>query len=54
MIIAAKTGEGKTLCFALPILNSILNNMEKDEQGNYESLENVHGLILSPTRELAI
>lgn len=56
-IISARTGEGKTLCFLIPIINRIL-----EEQASIEANTNdpnapttgfARALILSPTRELA-
>jgi superfamily II DNA/RNA helicase len=29
MVIAAKTGQGKTLCFGIPILDLLLRRVEK-------------------------
>jgi ATP-dependent RNA helicase DDX24/MAK5 len=49
MMIAAKTGQGKTLCFGLPILDSILREGVTKKQG-----QRLRGLIISPTRELAL
>jgi len=51
MIIAAKTGQGKTLCFGIPIIDLLVRRLEKYEG---EDLKSISGLILSPTRELAI
>ncbi len=45
LLIAAKTGQGKTLCFGLPIMDSIVANPEK---------KGIKARIISPTRELAI
>jgi len=45
MMISARTGEGKTLTYAIPIINSFLNN---------PTMEAPIALILAPTRELAI
>jgi len=42
---AAQTGSGKTAAFALPLLQSLLDNRDGPRQ--------LHGLILVPTRELA-
>lgn len=42
IIISSKTGSGKTLCFAIPLLLSIVKN------------EGLQGLIISPTRELCM
>src|SRR3954465_221913 len=42
---AAQTGSGKTAAFALPLLQSLLDNRNGPRQ--------LHGLILVPTRELA-
>ena len=35
---AAETGSGKTLAFGLPILKGILEDMEKEKEGQYEGL----------------
>jgi superfamily II DNA/RNA helicase len=51
MIIAAKTGQGKTLCFGIPIIDLLVRRLEKNEG---EDLTSISGLIMSPTRELAI
>ena len=62
MVIAARTGQGKTLCFGIPILDLCIAKIEKfnekmedkGEEGKKYAFEGVAGLILSPTRELAI
>jgi len=59
MIIAARTGQGKTLCFGVPILDLCIQKIEKAQEKGEESdakfsFEGVVGLVLSPTRELAI
>ena len=56
MVIAARTGQGKTLCFGLPILDLCIQKIEKErELGNDKfRFGAIKGLILSPTRELAI
>jgi superfamily II DNA/RNA helicase len=43
---AAQTGSGKTAAFALPLLQSLLDNRDGPRQ--------LHGLVLVPTRELAV
>ena len=43
MIVRARTGTGKTLCFALPLIEKILQNRTRNPQV----------LVLAPTRELA-
>ena len=61
MIIAARTGQGKTLCFGIPILDICIKKIERaqermeenGEEGKYV-FEGVAGLVLSPTRELAM
>ena len=53
MIIAAKTGQGKTLCFGIPIIDILVRRLEKPGHENDE-FDSVRGLIMSPTRELAI
>jgi ATP-dependent RNA helicase RhlE len=45
----AQTGTGKTAAFAIPVLQNIFNT-EKDSKGK----KHISGLILAPTRELAI
>lgn len=45
----AQTGTGKTAAFAIPVLQNIFNT-EKDLKGK----KHISGLILAPTRELAI
>lgn len=52
MVIAAKTGQGKTLCFGIPIIDMLLRRLQKS--GHDEPFDSVKGLIMSPTRELAI
>lgn len=69
LIISARTGEGKTLCFLLPILNNLLEKYEKalaleglTKKSDPNKLKPVQdkcfreakALILTPTRELAI
>jgi superfamily II DNA/RNA helicase len=41
MVIAAKTGQGKTLCFGLPILDLLVKKCKKfnDNQSSSESDE---------------
>jgi len=51
MIIAAKTGQGKTLCFGIPIVDLVIRRLEKNPD---EDLNRIAGLIIAPTRELAI
>ena len=52
LIIQARTGEGKTLCYAIPIVNYILNFYERSE----EMIKKISpvALILVPTRELGV
>lgn len=45
-IVASKTGSGKTLCYVLPMLSSILREEVLEDR--------IQGLVLVPTRELAI
>lgn len=52
VIGAAETGSGKTLAFGLPILNEIAFSVQ--EYGQEAVLGHLFGLILAPTRELAI
>jgi len=50
VIISAKTGSGKTLCFLIPTLNYLLENYPNEE----EKPKSVKCIILTPTRELAV
>jgi ATP-dependent RNA helicase DDX24/MAK5 len=52
LIIQARTGEGKTLCYGLPIINYILNLYEKAED-KIKTISPV-ALIIVPTRELGL
>jgi superfamily II DNA/RNA helicase len=69
LIISARTGEGKTLCFLLPIINNLIEKYEKklekyglnheDDSEQVKAVQNsvfreARALILTPTRELAI
>jgi ATP-dependent RNA helicase DDX24/MAK5 len=69
LIISARTGEGKTLCFVLPILNNLITKYENELVKNFLTKKSdpaklkpiqdmvfrqTKALILSPTRELAI
>ena len=69
MMISARTGEGKTLCFLVPILNNIITRYENmlnksglDHDSSPELLKpiqksvfnEIRALIMSPTRELAV
>ncbi len=47
VLVRAKTGSGKTVAFALPLLNKIL--VEKE---NYNDQGAIRGVILVPTKEL--
>lgn len=48
VVVRAKTGTGKTAAFSIPIIQKVLEAKEKDPNSNQ-----VHALIVSPTRELA-
>lgn len=54
VIGAAHTGSGKTLAFGIPIIHQILELQEKDYRMGEEPDTTLKGLILSPTRELAL
>ena len=49
MIVAAKTGSGKTMTYVLPILSNLLYAYE-----NGELPDRIQSLVLVPTRELAL
>eukprot|EP00917_Polyrhabdina_sp_WS-2016_P023062 GHVP01049964.1.p1 GENE.GHVP01049964.1~~GHVP01049964.1.p1 ORF type:complete len:449 (+),score=80.60 GHVP01049964.1:2084-3430(+) len=46
LLISAKTGTGKTLCYILPIIEALVKQ-------NWNTLDGVGGIILTPTQELA-
>ena len=50
MVVAAKTGQGKTLCFGIPIMDLLIKKLMKEDT----EFTNIKALIMSPTRELAI
>jgi len=50
-IIAAETGNGKTLAFLIPMLNQILKFKEIEENENVKN--SPYGVIVTPGRELA-
>lgn len=69
LVIAAKTGQGKTLCFGIPILDALIKKVQKvnnaqdsgsdeeEKQGERkrgEVFDGAKALIISPTRELAL
>ena len=54
-VIAAKTGQGKTLCFGIPILDLLIKKLIKNaDEGEVPAFQNIKALIMSPTRELAL
>jgi ATP-dependent RNA helicase DDX56/DBP9 len=50
VLVRARTGSGKTVAFALPLLHKILSDKEAD--GGVSAASNVRCLILVPTKEL--
>lgn len=59
VVAQAKTGTGKTMAFLLPILQNILNrdphlaDRAHGRRGPRATADDIRGLIISPTRELA-
>ena len=53
MVIAARTGQGKTLCFGIPMLELLIRRLCKAGHENDE-FDSIKGFVMSPTRELAI
>ena len=53
---AAETGSGKTLAFILPVLHTLLTNYREWHSDAYVEgyQRNIYGLIITPTRELAV
>ena len=65
MVIAAKTGQGKTLCFGLPILDMLIKKVDKwrsnfyssdeeDEQKNEDQDKKKKKMILDAPKALII
>lgn len=56
MVVAAKTGQGKTLVFGIPIMDLLVKRLVKEGLGEEEGegYKSVKALIMSPTRELAL
>lgn len=54
MVVAAKTGQGKTLCFGIPIMDLLIKKLMKDGGDEAAQFNSIKALIMSPTRELAI
>mmetsp|Transcript_33627 Transcript_33627/g.51854 ORF Transcript_33627/g.51854 Transcript_33627/m.51854 type:complete len:155 (+) Transcript_33627:161-625(+) len=68
MVVAAKTGQGKTLCFGIPILDMLIKrvdralaNLEQSSESDEDKpkkriqvFDQPRALIISPTRELAL
>ena len=52
LIIQARTGEGKTLCYAIPVLNYILNFYDRDP--DMQKKISPVAIILVPTHELGV
>ncbi len=52
MLIAADTGSGKTLCYGIPIIQSVQKLMSESDLSDQE-IRPLYCLILAPTRELA-
>ncbi|AFZ79322.1 DEAD box ATP-dependent RNA helicase family member protein [Theileria equi strain WA] len=51
VLVQSRTGSGKTLCFVLPLLQLYMNTKGYND---IKGIINVFGLIVLPTRELAI
>ncbi|OLY82161.1 ATP-dependent rRNA helicase SPB4 [Smittium mucronatum] len=49
VVVEAVTGSGKTLAFAVPVVELLIKKIKKIKQPH----QNVHSIIISPTRELA-
>ena len=56
LMACAQTGSGKTAAFLLPIISRVIEEKEKSDQINmdYEMMAKPRGVIVSPTRELAL
>lgn len=52
-LIASETGNGKTLCFLIPMIQNILHIKEAN-QNRRRRLNAPYGVVLAPTRELAV
>jgi len=60
LILASKTGSGKTLCFGIPLLSDLMNELGVDAsydgttELNVPRRTSIRALVLTPTRELAV
>jgi len=60
LILASKTGSGKTLCFGIPLLSDLMNELGVDAsydgttELNVPKRTSIRALVLTPTRELAV
>ena len=52
--ISAPTGAGKTIAFALPVLQSLLASRRAGDSGGAPRRRALHALIVLPTRDLAL
>lgn len=52
VLIQARTGSGKTGCYAIPMLQTILQRKDRAMRQNEEGTTGVLGIVLAPTREL--
>ncbi len=52
LLIASKTGSGKTLCYLLPVLNRLMNKIDQDPE--FYLKKKIEALVILPARELAI
>lgn len=54
MVVAAKTGQGKTLVFGIPIMDLLVKRLTKEGLNEEKEFSSIKALIMSPTRELAL
>lgn len=54
VMACAQTGSGKTLAFLLPMLQTLFADSSNVESGYGQEVQKPYGLIITPTRELAL
>jgi probable ATP-dependent RNA helicase DDX4 len=54
LMACAQTGSGKTLAFLLPMLQNFFSNANNLESGYGSEHQKPYGLVITPTRELAL